>query len=505
MNCSMFFLALLWLAPGPASSLLHAELIHAGTVLEARLLSATGTRISHPGDPVEATIVAPVHINGRTLIPMGSTLSGEIGQVVRLRFGIKNLTASIEYKLNTLTLPGGLKLPIDSRLVSVESAKERVDEAGVVQGIRPTASLGSSFMFYGMPVLFTFAPEIATPMLGAKLLIARAPDSEITYPTGTELMVQLKTAIDVPEGDGSERAPIRALSEAEFRSASQLVSRTPEQRAWKGGKPSDLVNILFLGSREQISRAFKAAGWAGEDRHSAVSLFRIYHSMVQRMGYRTAPMGRLTLDGVQANASYQKSLNTLAKRHHVRVWKAQGQDGDAWFAAATEDVAYGFQGMHITHSIDPNIDTERAKVVNDLAFTGCVDAAALLSRNKLSLGPAPKGAEPIVTDRKIVVVLLNECHAQHSPNTLNAHAGAPGKSRFAQSMTALRDDILRSNLITLGINTSKLISTRRQTTTAAAKAVPRVHTRQLDWLPAQQEQPILAQAPAEAGIPGGAQ
>jgi LssY C-terminus len=44
----------------------------------------------------------------------------------------------------------------------------------------------------------------------------------------------------------------------------RIIAKVPPQRTGKGhSNPSDLVNILFLGSGESISRAFHAAGWSG--------------------------------------------------------------------------------------------------------------------------------------------------------------------------------------------------------------------------------------------------
>jgi hypothetical protein len=59
------------------------------------------------------------------------------------------------------------------------------------------------------------------------------------------------------------------------------------------------------------------------------------------------------------------------------------------------DVGFRFKLMHWTHSTDPYIDSERAKVVNDLAFVGCVNAAALLSRTSADLVQDPKAEYPI--------------------------------------------------------------------------------------------------------------
>ena len=104
-------------------------------------------------------------------------------------------------------------------------------------------------------------------------------------------------------------------------------------------------------------------------------IYHMYHSLVQRIGYSKAPMQALTLNGKSEDATYQKSLDTFSKRHHLHLWKQQ--QSDFWLSAATEDVGYKLRGLRLTHATDPRIDTEREKVINDLTFTGCLDAASL--------------------------------------------------------------------------------------------------------------------------------
>jgi hypothetical protein len=74
-----------------------------------------------------------------------------------------------------------------------------------------------------------------------------------------------------------------------------------------------------------------------------------------------------------------------------------------------QDVGFPFQLTHWTHSTDRNIDSERAKVVNDLVFTGCVNAAGLLPRASADLLQDPKAKYPILTDGDVAVVQLNDC------------------------------------------------------------------------------------------------
>jgi LssY C-terminus len=316
-------------------SWMGGEVLPAGTRLEARLSTATGSRMSHPGDPIEARVIAPVLVNGRLLIPQGAIVSGEVKGVQRLGLGLKHVISGIEYRFDTVRSPDGAAIPVQARVLQVETAKERVDPQGVIRGIYPTANLSSTAAFYVLPLMY-LDPEFGVPVLGIKSLIARSPDPEIYFPAGTELILKLTAEADIPN-PGVAHDEVAPFSASEMADAHRLLAKLPEQQTDRGpNHPSDLVNILFLGSRESINRAFQAAGWFGAQRRSLRSIYRMYHCMVQRMGYSMAPMGRLMLNGVTADAEYQKSLNTFSKRHHVRLWK-QGQE-DAWLSAATEDV-----------------------------------------------------------------------------------------------------------------------------------------------------------------------
>ena len=429
-----------------------AEEIEAGTDMEARLSTPTGTRISHAGDPIEATVIAPITLNGRLVVPQGAIVSGTIENVERLGLGLKHLTAEIEYRFDTLRLPDGMTVPIQARVFDVETAKERVNAQGMIGGIYPTANLSSSVALYTLQLLCV-DPDFGIPMLGVKLLIARSPDPEIYFPAGTEMVLQLTSSVDVPvEGVSQDR--IAPLSAAEMAEARRIVSELPRQRTDNGrNRPSDLINILFLGDRDSISRAFHAAGWSGAQRSSLLTIYRIYHCMVQRMGYGMAPMGKLTLNGLAADAEYQKSLNTFSKRHHLRLWKQSDQD--VWLGAATEDTGYAFRRMHLTHATDPLIDNERTKVLNDLSFTGCVEGAELLTRDSVE----NRGDQSPFsgTDGKIAVIRVNDCRVPHSPVFEAAKPGPHKQRRVVQALVALENDIIRSNPISFASNTVRLL------------------------------------------------
>src|SRR5437764_7051242 len=98
------------LAPSPTT----AEMLPTGARLEARLSTPSGSRISHPGDYIQATVIAPVFADGRLLIPQGAMVSGVVEGVERLGLGLKHLTAGIAYRFDTVQLPNGAAIPVET-------------------------------------------------------------------------------------------------------------------------------------------------------------------------------------------------------------------------------------------------------------------------------------------------------------------------------------------------------------------------------------------------------
>ena len=111
---------------------------------------------------------------------------------------------------------------------------------------------------------------------------------------------------------------------------------------------------------------------------------------------------------------FQKSFNSLAKRHHIRLWPVEVMGQTVWLGAATHDVAIAFDWvrMNITHRIDPHIDRERSKVLNDLLDAGGVAAWDLVPRQEHALRDSDKG--PVVTDGALVVAAIQPCNVSEA-------------------------------------------------------------------------------------------
>ena len=77
--------------------------------------------------------------------------------------------------------------------------------------------------------------------------------------------------------------------------------------------------------------------------------------------------------------------------------------------AATHDIGISFSEENRTfiHKIDSQIDRERAKVVNDLLFTGQVRSVELVDRPKAPQHGQNATGDSLETDGKIAVLVWN--------------------------------------------------------------------------------------------------
>ena len=467
------------------SLLVPAQELPAGTALEARLSAATGSHVSRLGDPIEATVIAPVSVRGQVLVPQGSRLIGSVTNVTAIGFGIKHLTASISYSFHTLQLPGGAAIPINTQLIEVEGAKEHVDALNTVHGIHPIMSLSSTVSLYAFPLLL-LNPTIGVPVWAVKSLIAPPANPEIRFPAGTELMLQLTADVSLPPRSQDFFVPAKPFSRDDLAEMEHTLKNSA-QRAYMGSHPSDIVNVVLVGSRSQVDRAFQASGWSQAQRKSPMSLYRMYHALTERFGYPKAPMNTLTLNGVPSTFVRQKSLDTVQKRHHVRLWQ-DTRGANIWLGTAAEDDGFRFKLTHWTHSTQPDIDGERAKVVNDLAFTGCIDAAGILARAPADIVQDPRAEHPIVTDGNVALIRLDDClHPNVMPGVETSDWDQRG--RLVRTVTVLRDDLLRSNILFTSYNTLRLLAKHKtEPVTMRSKRV-NAAVRGLEWLTPETTQP----------------
>jgi hypothetical protein len=173
-------------------------------------------------------------------------------------------------------------------------------------------------------------------------------------------------------------------------------------------KPSDMTNLMFLGSQRDIESAFQKAGWSPAAQLSSKSKLETFRAMAEQRGYQEAPVSTLLLDGRPPDLVFEKLNNTFAARHHLRIWRRPGRFNgqDAWVCSATHDTGIDFSEANRTfiHKVDTQIDRERAKVASDLLFTGLVQGLSLVDRPDVPTKLFNATGDALETDGKMAVI-----------------------------------------------------------------------------------------------------
>lgn len=406
---SLFFLLI-------PPALCSGATVGAGSHLEVRLHHSLTSYSSKSGTEVRTTLIAPVHAGGDVLVPQGASLRGTLAGVKRIGWGLRHLRASMRIRFHTLELPDGTSYPVQTRLVSIDNARETVDPTGKIVGIRATAPMG--YRAAGIARnLFCWDPLLQLVLAGSTATVLNFPEAEIHFPAGTELRVELTQPLELDTTWSTPLPRIATGEESRHSILNQIRAMTWRTTTQGSSKPAGIVNLVFLGEPEWAERAFSAAGWVQADRLSRAAGWKTFHSFAEARPYPGAPMSPMLLDERPALLQFSKSLNNYSRRHHLRVFAQP----DSWngrpvlAAASTQDLAItvSFSNRRLIHAIDRNIDNERAKIVNDLVYTGCVDAAELIHRPWVPSTSRIATGEDVQTGGAVAVLELNPCRTPY--------------------------------------------------------------------------------------------
>lgn len=438
------------------------------SLLSVRLESRLTSFDTKAGQSFEATAIAPFHSEDRLLIPAGSVIHGSVRKARSVRVGLTRERALLDLDFDRYELPDGRSVPFGAQVFAVDNGREDVTRDGKIQGIlaaggtpalargiwgtpsmnilhRPIAGLtGFSTRLWAE---FGMGPACAAGLLAFRWIALRFPEPEIELPVGTELLLAVTSIPEHAPRFNPERLEPEATPLAE-----ELAALDPAVDKTSGKPSGDVLNLAFTGTRDQMAQAFAAAGWSEADPLSRATFTKMYRAYVSMNGYAKAPVSRLEYDDREPDFVFEKSLNTVHRRHHVRVWQLPGQN--VWLAAATHDIGVGFDPRFrmMTHKIDEDIDRERSKVTSDLQSARCARGVTTIARPAAGLDRSPT----IVTDGDLWLIRLQDCSAP--PAVLVAKAKKPGNraSRMLRRFTLeTRHYVLRDNAYHWGFRAAR--------------------------------------------------
>jgi len=356
---------------------------------------------SRTGDPIKAWVSEPVYNGDRLLIAPGTELNGTVlfAQKAASKYDRPRMVLDFS---NILHANGKLS-PIYARVLDVDNARETVRNNEILGIVQPHASTKVAMV--------TAAASAANPIAGYALkgmqtVYGLSIRREIFFPEGTDMILQVVRPSMVKEKVTWEGWPELPVS-AELQ---KIVQKAPLRTQTGNQTPSDPTNLIFIGSAKQLASAFDEAGWFETDPLNVGSGLKAFQATIRKTGYTNAPVSLLTLNGAPPDHVFQKGLDTLAKRHHIRLWKLpetyNGQE--VWVGAATHDIATTSErkGTKWSHRIDPHIDRERDFIQIELFYNGVSSGYAYVDRPNAPKKLENATGDEILTDGRMLVLKL---------------------------------------------------------------------------------------------------
>jgi hypothetical protein len=251
--------------------------------------------------------------------------------------------------------------------------------------------------------------DYTAPVAGRLFLGLNQSESEASTATGS-----FHVKIEILD-EGSKDA-INAGGPVETRIPGitpDLLAKIPRRVSDPAGNPGDMVNVMIIGTQEQVVNVFLSGGWVQVDKEVGNTALNAIVDSFEKKDYLTMPMSTLFLFGRAQDYGFAHAepVKVAMSRNHLRVWKSAYQvDGrPLWCVAATHDIGFERDQRNngVTHKIDPAIDGEREYVNGTLSGTGYVIARDHVTpADPLTTAKTATGGE-FHSDGRILVLVLD--------------------------------------------------------------------------------------------------
>jgi len=156
----------------------------------------------------------------------------------------------------------------------------------------------------------------------------------------------------------------------------------------KGENLGDPLNLVIIGTPEELFNAFIRAGWDETETINRSSLWKTVKSFVGGAEYRYSPVSALYVFDRPQDVAFQKARSNINERNHLRLWltNVRYQGEPVWIGQISRDIGVRFTRKTITtHKIDPNVDETREYLLENLAYSQALEKFAYVQ----GVGEAP--------------------------------------------------------------------------------------------------------------------
>jgi type II secretory pathway pseudopilin PulG len=242
--------------------------------------------------------------------------------------------------------------------------------------------------------------------------------------TGDRQGVRMRFAVLLPtEGFDYERSSLKALYEkvdefpdlgpdelrARLRELSCCTTNTT------GDGEGDPLNVVIVGTGEEVISALAASGWSFTEAITADSVRRMVGAAIADKSFLTAPVSSLHAFGRKQDVALQRGRTTIAQRNHMRLWLApfRSEGRPVWVGQVSRDIgvkATTKSPTLTTHVIDPVIDESREYLLHSLLHHDAVSRFAFVRGVGEATHENPRHnltGDPYITDGMRLVVWIS--------------------------------------------------------------------------------------------------
>ena len=419
-----------------------------------RLLQPVSSYSGKAGDKLQAMAIESPACAGTEEIAAGTVVEGEIKSVRRVGMGLLHETANIRVDFDRLLTKDGKEVEISARVEEIDNARETVKN-GLIRGVNATDT-PQGRISNRLRHLPTWNPYADLTWVAYRAATPVFPEPEIYLPRGTDMRLTLMAEVRVADGmRGLAQAGVP--DEMERATMEITIPSLPERTTTRNGQAADFVNVALVGTAEQMDEAFQAAGWHHSDPTTTRSVIREMHALMALKNYPEAPISKQLVDGKPVSATWEKGLDSFAKREHLRVWARNdvivGQT--VWLGAMTRETSatLSVKQHKFIHHIEADVDAGRGMLVRDLSLAGCVASVYHVERPQMGHAAMNATGDAMRTDGSLAVIHLKDCEnpvfEQQVADT-RVMAARP-HSRMARylrmQVLTFKSDVVRGNIV----------------------------------------------------------
>ena len=187
---------------------------------------------------------------------------------------------------------------------------------------------------------------------------------------------------------------------------------TTNADATRNGDP---LNIVIIESKHDPIVPFISRGWHLARKLNVASAIETARAFLFREAFLTSPVSPLYMFGRREDVVLQKPRSTINERVHARFWLAPYtfEGRRIWIGQVSRDIGVRLTAQTwnlTTHKIAPDVDFDRAFLLQDLSMSGFVERYGYVD----GVGAAPASAprvnltgDPYYTDGLRAVIFLS--------------------------------------------------------------------------------------------------